>query len=1392
MTSVSSTESSKHGAAEGLVETEVPEITTKKQFVLWRWLNGSYMPPIPTSTRRYPMLDCNWLSFLTFWWLNDIMRTGYVRQLEVNDLYSLENSDLALKESTARFEANFKTRLEQYYAKHPTNRGKIPRLVLIWALNDTFRHRFWIGGLCKLCCDVGQVLNPLLARSLIKFIENRTTPGIPHIPIKQGVGYALGMMFLLLFTSQNMNHFFHYSMLAGIQAKGVLTQVTYKKAFTLSLHARKTYTNGKVTGLVTNDLAMMERAFQYLHIIWIFPVTMGISLAILIVNLGVAALAGFGVVITLTVVTTSCTKIFTKKRKETNVFIDRRVDSIREVIGNIKMIKFYSWEMPFFHILKLIRRDELAIQLRIQFLKSIINGIVLSIPIFASMVAFLTMYSLGGALRAADVFSSISLFNVMRQPLMLLPTALNFSADAYVALQRLAEFLESDDQEEYLEYGKLGDVAMRVEGGGFVWGEESAPQDGSVCEPPELLSVDKRSGSDSASASAPVFAGLTNINLEVRRGELVVVTGLIGSGKSSLLQAITGNMDKTSGAVTLNLDPANPSSGQLIFCSYPWVQNATIKDNITFGLPLIASKYEAVVAACSLVADFEILEYGDMTEVGERGITLSGGQKARINLARAIYASDFRYKGGQSGLGHDIILLDDVLSAVDARVGRHIMDECINGVIKDKTRILATHQLSLIGSADRIVFLNGDGSIDVGTYTELAGRNSAFVSLMHYSTELNEEEGPEEAEETEKVEEVERVATDKLEHDHEDLTASPAPKFAEARQSGSIPFKVYRAYFREGSGVFGFIAVPLLVLCCSLFVFCQFFQSVWLSFWIEKKFKWMSNSTYIGLYITFCFSAFIFFCAAFSMMTYINNKASVMLFNQAARKVLQTPMAFMDTTPTGRVLNRFTKDVDTIDYDNPDMLRLLLNSSSFIFGVFIMCIIYLPWFALAVPPILFVYFSIAGYYQPQAFDVKRLESVSRSHTYGHFNETLNGLTTVKSFRGEARFMHRHEQLLEQVNSAALTSIATQRWLSVRLDLIAAVTSFLINMLCISGVFSINAASAGLLIAYIMQIANLLSLMIRSVTQVQTNMNSVERLCEYAYDLPQEAAFEIPETKPPATWPTHGAMCFENVSMAYRPGLPLVLKNFSVSIKPGEKVGICGRTGAGKSSIMMALFRLTELHSGTISLDGIDISTIGLHDLRSKLSIIPQDPVLFRGTIRQNLDPFSECEDWQLWDALKRSWLVEARAETKLHAGEKREEHSHDSPASDHKFHLDQTVSDDGSNFSLGERQLLALARALVRNSKVLILDEATSSVDYETDAKIQSTIVDEFGHCTILCIAHRLKTILNYDRIIVLDKGEVMEFDTPLNLFQAGGSIFRQMCDKSGIVANDFVFSKKQ
>lgn len=1435
---------------------------------LFSFLFSKKVPPVtlPEDRVEYPWKSANLLNRMMFYWLWPILVKGYKRTLQPNDLFYL-TEELTIENMHERYSKileDLLDRNQKHYLKTHDNLDKYnwPSWIIPYSIFLTFKFQYSMSCIflgLSFCC---QALSPLLTRRLIDFVENRYF-GLERT-LNKGIGYTLGSVILIFVNGLLLNHYFHNAMVTGAQAKSILTKDLLLKSFKLSSKSKFKFPIGRITSLMSTDLARIDLAIGFQPLVICFPIPVIIAVVLLLTNIGVASLAGIGLfIVSLIICVLLTTKLFIDRTTVVK-YTDDRISLMREVLNNLKIIKFYAWELAYKMNITSVREHEMKYLFSIKVLRNFITAYAVTLPTLTSMVSFVTMWASNRMKSPGEVFSSLSLFSILAQAIMLLPIALATGADAFIGFKRCNDFLSSsefnDELQEKLDpsrdnYYIAGDtysefefknasfdlsesgssmdnekvptddnVAIKLRHADFVWeafhddlndndslwddmSNENVSKknkkknnktrrqnknekllrknnDNSVFVKEKAASINdsipdstdtyfEPAHSISSSIDDTNFPGLIDINLTVNRGEFVVITGVIGSGKSSLLSALAGFMKLSNpghGSIEINDD--------LLLCSAPWIQNATVKENILFGKPYDAKVYNTIVQACCLEDDLAMLPARDNTEIGERGITLSGGQKARINLARACYA------------GSNVLLFDDVLSAVDSRVGKHIINSLFYGVLKDKTRILATHQLSLVKNADKIIFLNGDGTIDVGTAAELHYKNAGFRRLTVHSQDLSKHD--------------DEVDDDyHLNYSNENLQANLSTPITrsdndnvgsndlagrtladEERATNAIGWEIYKKYINLGSGVFGWTAAPVFLILITLATFCQLFTNTWLSWWTERKFKDKSDHFYVGFYVMFAFLTVIFTAIEFTMLAYMNNRSAEHLNVRAVAKILHAPMSFMDTNPMGRILNRFTKDTDSLDNEIGEQLRLFLFPLATIIGIVILCITYLPWFAIAVPFLGFAFVLVSNFYSGSSREIKRLEALQRSIVYNNFNETLTGMNTIQAYKCESNFIHKNDHYLNKMNEAYYLSIANQRWLSVHLDIIASAFALIICMLCITEQFNISASSTGLLLSYVIQIVGLLSLTIRAMTQVENEMNSVERLHSYAYHLPQEAAYEKSEFKPPQEWPSSGYMSFDNVSLRYRPNLPLVLKDLSFNVYPGEKIGICGRTGAGKSSIMTALYRLCEAESGSISIDGINIADLGLKDLRSRLSIIPQDSVLFQGTIRKNLDPFDEFDDDVLWDSLRRAGLADELSLLKMKGIKYDPKHGYgydDLP----KFHLDQLVEDEGANFSLGEKQLIALARALVRDSKILILDEATSSVDYETDAKIQDTIVEEFDQCTILCIAHRLKTILQYDRIIVMDEGKIVEKGTPWELYNDDG-VFKNMCDKANITVKDF------
>eukprot|EP00258_Populus_trichocarpa_P051203 XP_024467222.1 ABC transporter C family member 2 isoform X3 [Populus trichocarpa] len=1001
---------------------------------------------------------------------------------------------------------------------------------------------------------------------------------------------------------------------------------------------------------------------------------------------------------------------------------DKRIGLMNEILAAMDTVKCYAWESSFQAKVQGVRDDELSWFRKASLLGACNSFILNSIPVMVTVISFGMYTLLGGNLTPARAFTSLSLFAVLRFPLFMLPNMITQVVNANVSLKRLEELFLAE--ERILLPNPLLDPclpAVSIKNGYFSWDSK---------------------------AERPT---LSNINLDVPIGSLVAVVGSTGEGKTSLVSAMLGELPATSDASVV-------IRGTVAYVpQVSWIFNATVRDNILFGSPFDSARYEKAIDVTALQHDLDLLPGGDLTEIGERGVNISGGQKQRVSMARAVYSNS------------DVYIFDDPLSALDAQVGRQVFDKCIKGELSKKTRILVTNQLHFLSQVDRIILVHEGMVKEEGTFEDLSNNGMLFQKLMENAGKMEEYEEQENNEIVDHKTSSKQVANGVMNNLPKNVSGTKKPKEGksvlikqEERETGVVNLKVLIRYKNALGGAW---VVMVLFMCYLMTEVLRVSSSTWLSNWTNQGTSKRHGPLYYNLIYSFLSIGQVSVTLLNSYWLITSSLyAAKRLHDAMLNSILRAPMVFFHTNPLGRIINRFAKDLGDIDRNVAIFVNMFMGQISQLLSTFVLIGIVSTMSLWAIMPLLVLFYGAYLYYQSTAREVKRLDSITRSPVYAQFGEALNGLSTIRAYKAYDRMASINGKSMDNNVRYTLVNMGANRWLAIRLETLGGI------MIWFTATFAVMqngradnqqafASTMGLLLSYALNITSLLTAVLRLASLAENSLNSVERVGTYI-ELPSEAPLVIESNRPPPGWPSSGAIKFEDVVLRYRPELPPVLHGLSFTIFPSDKVGIVGRTGAGKSSMLNALFRIVELERGRILIDDCNISKFGLMDLRKVLGIIPQAPVLFSGTVRFNLDPFSEHNDADLWEALERAHLKDVIRRNSLG--------------------LDSEVTEAGDNFSVGQRQLLSLARALLRRSKILVLDEATAAVDVRTDALIQKTIREEFRSCTMLIIAHRLNTIIDCDRVILLDSGRVLEYDTPEELLSNENSAFSKMVQSTG------------
>ncbi len=1323
---------------------------------------------------RHPEERADVCSRITFSWLTPLLSLGNSRPLVLEDVYELRQAfrvntvssafDTAWEREVQRAKAEEAKRTAALSKDPEAQPPKVKAASLYTALNKAFGYTFWLAALPYTVQIAAQYVSPLLLRQLIQLVESGDGDGT--FENSDGAGYllAIGMAASLVVTTLMENIYFDMVIKTGEQARSAMTAAVYSKALKLSNSARQGRSVGEISNLISADAEKAETLSQTLHTLWASPVRIAIGLGLLYDGLGAAAFVGF---VLLLVAVPLQGVLFGKSAKHLRIMLghsDGRIKAINEMLGGMEVIKFYGWEEAFQKRIASFRNKELSSLWSYNVVTSVVLFMVQLNPVLLTVGCFGAYALIEGNLNAETAFFSLSLIGLLYFPIIMLPRSIQMLLQVSVSIRRIESFLQAEETDAHSTPQAIGERDSNMDKGAITMQDAWLTWESAEERKQNAAADGAAAGSSPVPHSAHGSFVLRSVSLKLPANKLIAVVGATGSGKSSLLSGMLGECTAAEGTVAVK--------GSISYASQKaWIFNATVRENILFGQEYDAERYNRVLDVCQLRPDLAQWVGGDSVEIGERGVNLSGGQRQRVNMARAVYAQS------------DIILMDDILSALDAKVGAALFREAVQGTLADRTRVMVTNQLQFLPHADYVVVIGGGGVAEAGEYDELmknpSGALRSLVAQMGEGAVDKEENAAAEAGAAadDAVAPSQIVAGVPAEAQGATmkegaLTKSKSKKSdaararitrAEARATGSIAWDVYVRYAKEAGGLRLMIAVILLNVLGNA---ARVGSNFWLAEWAGDSLG-QTLEVYIGVF--FALSVLFGLATLFVSLVFAVGawNASKELHSGLIGALLRVPLSFMHATPVGRILNRATKDMREMDTQVLFNLTLWAGAVFALIGTVVVIAVVSPYAAVLFVPAGLGFYFLQAYYRQSSRELKRVDAVSRSPLYAHFSETLGGMSVIHAYGAEARMTAMSNEKLDTNIAVILLYFQTNRWLSVRLETLSALIVLAAGVFAVLSRDTLDAALVGLSLSYSLTISQQAGQLVRFSTMAEATMASVERVVEYADEAP-EAPLVIPSKRPPANWPTAGEVVYDKLTMSYRPDLPPVLRNLSFTLRAGEKVGLVGRTGAGKSSIFQSLYRIVEASSGRILIDGEDISQFGLHDVRGRaLSIIPQEPTLFSGSIRSNLDPFSEYTDAQLWQALEKAQL--------------------EPMVSSHRDKLAMPVQDGGSNLSVGQRQLLCLARALLRHTKVLVVDEATANVDVHSDALVQSVLRRDFKDRTVITIAHRLNTIIDSDRIVVLEQGQVLECDTPAALLAKPDSAFSKMVDETGPVMSAFL-----
>ncbi|KAM7238060.1 hypothetical protein CapIbe_011018 [Capra ibex] len=1273
------------------------------------------MRPVSPEEKPNPMQDANIGSRL-FGWLNPLFKIGHEQKLEQDDMYSVlleDRSQHLGEELQGHWDQEVKR--AQKDAREPS---------LMKAIVKCYWKSCLVLGIFTFLEEGTRVVQPIFLGKMVSYIENYDSND--SAALHEAYGYAAGLSACVLVWAVLHHLYFYHIQHVGIRLRVAVCHMIYRKSLHLSRSAMGKTTTGQIVNLMSNDVNRFDQVTVFLHYLWMGPLQAVAVTALLWMEIGMSCFAGMAVLIILLLLQSCFGVLFSSLRSKTAALTDDRIRAISEVITGIRTVKMNAWEKSFIDLITRLRRKEISRILKSSYLRGMNLASFFAVSKIMIFVTFITNELLDNRISASQVFVVVTLIEALRfSSTLYFPMAVEKVSEAVVSIRRIKNFLLLDEIPQVnTQLPSDGEVMVDMQDFTAFWDEES---------------------------ETPTLQGLS---FTVRPGELLAVVGPVGAGKSSVLSALLGELPPSQGKVSV--------LGKIAYVSQqPWLFPGTVKSNILFGKKYEEERYKEVIKACALEEDLQNLKERDLTVTGDGGTPLSEGQKARVSLARAVYQDA------------DIYLLDDPLSAVDTEVSRHLFEQCIRQVLKEKITILVTHQLQYLEDASQILILKEGKTVKRGTYSEFLKSRVDILSLFDKGNKQSE---PSPVPGTPTL--ISKSLGQSLQSHRPSLKdAAPEDQDTENIQvtlpledqlEGNVEFKTYASYFTAGAP---WPVIIFLILVNIAAQVAYVLQDWWLLNWANVQ-SGLYLGTYVeeaadvmfvlnwflGVYSGLTVSTILFGITRSLLLFYVLANASQTLHNKMLESILRAPVLFFNRNSIGRILNRFSKDIGHMDDLLPQIFQDFIQTFLLVIGVLGMMVAVIPWVAILVIPFGIIFFVVQWYFLRTSRDVKRLESAAQSPVFSHLASSLRALGTIRAYKAEHKFQKLFDAHQDLHSEACFLLLTMSQQLAMYLDVICAIFVTIVAFAALILADILNPGEVGLVLSLIVTLTGMFQWCIRQSTEVENMMISVERGIEYI-DLEKEAPWEL-EYRPPPSWPHEGRIYFTYVNVKYSLDGPLILKNLDTLIDPREKRGIVGRTGAGKSSLIVALFRLSEPEEPDIWIDGIWTTNIGLHDLRKKMSVAPQEPVLFTGRVRNNLDPFNEHTDEELWNALEEVQLKD----TFEHLPGK----------------MNTELAESGLNLSVGQRQLVCLARTILKKNQILIIDKATSNVDPRTDELIQKKIREKFAHCTVLTITHRLSNVIDCQRISVLDSGTRKETGQPNDLLQNRNSLFYKMVQQLG------------